>query len=507
LSEQLTKDVARAFDDLERDEQRDRRRRIQEMGRRLVPRLGHYMRIQSMYDEGNETPRRALQEIVDSLAQVEAEEDAVALVIADVNAFINGVRLKLDRSTTDVVLQFGELLASYDLGGLVFLQGIRRESISSFYRLLDEVEPGLQARPKLAEELAQKGIHDLALIPPKVISTEADDAEQQASLHRQKCVETYTTGMLALGVGGKATGTGDAVRRRRQAQVVRNLIELGESGHDHMLNLSAVRGTGDPFQNHVMATTVLSLSIGQSLGLSRKHLLRLGLCAMHADVGEAELPKGMLNKDDQFNPDEREEMETHPTRGFAHLLDRYGFNAHSLERALVSLEHHMNFDLSGGYPEVRRGELHLFSRIVAITDTYNALLSERPHRPSFPPDQAVKIVARGAGKRFDPMLVKVFLASIGSYPPGSLVELSSGEVAVVYGGGRGDRPMDRPRVVLVRNDRGQQIRPPRIVDLHKRIPGRKAFKRSIVRPLDPAEMDIRPSGYLFHPDLQKADED
>jgi len=495
------------FDEHERSEERDRRRRIQEMGRRLVPRLGHYMRIQSMYDADNETPRRALQEILDSLAQVEAEEDAVALVIADVNAFINGVRLKLDRSTTDVVLGFGQLLASYGLGGLVFLQGIRRESIASFYTLLDEIEPTPEARPKLAEQLAQKGIHDLALIPPKVVSTEADDVQQQACLQRQKCVETYTTGMLALGVGGKDQAGTNAVRRRRQAQVVRNLIELGEEDADHVMNLSAVRGVGDPFQNHVMAATVLSLSVGLSLGLSRKHLLRLGLCAMHVDVGESELPEGLLEKSDQFDLDEREEMESHSARGFAHLLDRYGFNAHSLERALIALEHHINFDLSGGYPEVQRGDLHLFSRIIAIADTYNGLLSERPHRPSFPPDQAVKIVARGAGKRFDPMLVKVFLSSIGNYPPGSLVELSSGEIAVVYGSGKGDRPMDRPRVVLARDSNGRDIIPPRVVDLHKTIPGRKAFKRSIVRPLDPEEMDMRPSGYLFHPDLERPQAD
>ena len=505
MNQQPPGDKQAGFDDLERNEQRDRHRRIQEMGRRLVPRLGHYTRIQSMYESSNETPRRALQEIIDSLAQVKAEEDAVALVIADVNAFINGVRLKLDRTTTDVVLQFGQLLARFGLGGLVFLQGVRRESIAEFYRLLEEVEPGPEARPKLAEMLAQKGIHDLALIPPKVVSTEAEDVQLQASLQRQKCVETYTTGMLALGVGGKKQTQPVAVRRRRQSQVVRNLIELGEEDPDNVVNLSAVRGVGDPFQNHVMATTVLSLSVGMSLGLNRKHLLRLGLCAMHIDVGEAELSEGLLESPEHFDLDEREEMETHPVRGFAHLLDRYGFNAHSLERALVTLEHHLNYDLSGGYPEVRRGDLHLFSRIVAIADTYNALLSDRPHRPSFPPDQAVKIVARGAGKRFDPLLVKVFLASIGSYPPGSLVELSSGEVAVVYGSGKGDRPMDRPRVVLVRDGSGRDIDPPRLVDLHAKIPGRKAFKRSIVRPLDPVEMGIRPSGFLFHPEMARAD--
>ncbi len=509
----MTRDVRRmpspdapgsGFEDLERHEERERRRKIQDVGRRLVPRLGHYQRIQSMYDASNETPRRALQEIVDCLAGVESEEDAVALVMADVNAFINGVRLKLDRSTTDQVLAFGRLLSSYGLGGIVFLQGVRKESIATFYKLLDEVGEGDDARPKLAEALTTRGINDLALIPPKVASTNADDAGQVASLQRQKCVETYTTGLLALGVGGKKSAAPDAVRRRRQSQVVRNLIELGEEDPDNVMNLASIRDAGDPFSNHVMATTVLSLSLGMSLGLSRKHLLRLGLCAMHADVGESHLPDELVEKTEDFTADERAEMQTHSVKGFAHLLDKYGFNAHSLERALVSLEHHLSFDLKGGYPEVKRSELHLFSRMIAICDTYNALLSERPHRSAFTPDQAVKILARGSGSRFDPMLCKVFLQSVGTYPPGSLVELSTGEVAVVFGAGRGDRPMDRPKVVLVQDERGKEVQPPRLADLHAKIPGRRAFKRSIVRPLDPEEMGINPSGYLFHKEMTAA---
>jgi len=484
---------------LEQDEARERRKRIQDIGRRLVPRLGHYMRIRAMYDADNETPRRALQEIVDAIAEAKMDEDAVALVIAGVNAFINGIRLKLDRTTTEHVLGFGELLESHGMGGLAFLQGIRKESIATFYELLAKVDKGPAARVKLGEMLLERQITDLTLIPPRVTSTKSEDRQVQATVCRRRCVETYTTGMLALGTAGLRERPTPA-QRRRQAQVVRSLVELTEESPDDVMNLASVRDAERPYENHVMSTTVLSLTLGQRLGLNRKDMLRLGLCSMHADAGEALLPDGLLDKDTRLTEEERAELETHPVRGFANILDEHGFNVHSLERALVSLEHHLNFDSSGGYPEVQRGELHVFSRIVAITDAYNALLSERPHRPAFPPDQAVKIIARQAGTRFDPMLVKLFLASVGKYPPGSLVELSTGEVAVVYGAGEGEHPMSRPRVVLIKDYMGNEITP-RIVDLHEAIPGRKAYKRSLVRPLDPKEHGVSTSGYLFHQKL------
>ena len=483
----------------EQSEARQQRKLIQDIGRRLVPRLGHYMRISAMYEADNETPRRALQEIVDAIAEAEVEEDAVALVIAGVNAFINGVRLKLDRTTTDVVLQFGEMLASYGLGGVAFLQGIRKESIATFYELLAEIEPAPAARIKLGEMLLERQITDLTLVPPRVTSTSSESVQLQASVCRRRCVETYSTGMLTLGTAAlrkRPTPT----QRRRQAQVVRNLVELAEESPDDMMNLASIQDLQRPFENHVMATTVLSLSLGLRLGLNRRDMLRLGLCAMNTDVGESLLPEGLLEKEDNLDDVERVEVETHSVRGFAHVLNEHGFNVHSLERALVSLEHHLNFDSSGGYPDVKRGELHVFSRVVAITDAYNALLSERPHRPAFPPDQAVKIIARQAGTRFDPMLTKMFLASVGKYPPGSLVELNTGEVAVVYGAGDGEHPMSRPRVVLVKDYMGNRITP-RIVDLHDSIPGRKAYKRTMVRPLDPSEHDVRASGYLFHGEL------
>lgn len=488
---------------------RERRRAIQEMGRLLVPKLEQYQRIQAMYASDNATLRRALGEITELLASSAVEEDAVALVISGVNAFINGTRLKLDRSTSESVVKLAERLDDYGLGGLTFLQGIRGESIAAFYRLLDEVEPGDQARVALAERLLQQRVSDLTLIPPRRVATAASATGDgtgggvDGGLDRGRCVENYTTGLLSLGIGG-FQGLGGAVRRRRQARVVRNLIDLGERNTSNVLNLSSIRTGQWMGANHVMNVTVLAISVGMRLGLTRRHLLRLGLCTMYHNTGEDELPQGLLDKEGILSEDERELMQAHPVLGFSSLLQQYGFNVHTLERALISLEHHQNFDLTGGYPPLRRGELHLFSRIISVCDSFDALLAERPHRPAFPPDQAVKMIARKAGTQYDPVVVTVLISLVGLYPPGSLVELSTGEIAVVYGVGEGKTPMKRPKVVLIRDYLGGEVTP-RLVDLHEQIPGRRAFKRTIVRPLDPLDHDLQPSGYLFHPDLAGAD--
>lgn len=487
---------------------RERRRRIQEVGRRLIPRLEQYHKIHQMYDADNATARRALGEITELLAASSLEEDAVALVISGVNAFLNGIRLKLDKSTSESVVKLGAMFDRYGLGGLTFLQGLRPGSVAALYQLLDEVPEGDEARVTLAERLVQRRITDLTLIPPRRVSTEEGSGGDgrggvSGAVDRARSVENYTTGLLSLGIGG-FHGMADAVRRRRQARVVRNLIEIGERNTANVLNLSTIRTQQWQGANHVMNVTVLAISLGMRLGLVRRHLLRLGLCAMYHNAGEDELPEGLLDKEGDLTGDERALMEAHPVLGFSALLRQYGFNVHTLERSLISLEHHQNFDLTGGYPPIRRGELHLFSRIISVCDAFDALLSDRPHRPAFPPDQAVKMVARKAGTRFDPVVIQVLVSLVGQYPPGSLVELSTGEMAVVYGVGDGPTPMRRPKVVLIRDYLGADVTP-RVVDLHARIENRRAFKRTIMRPLDPRDFDLQPSGFLFHPDLVGAD--
>ena len=163
----------------------------------------------------------------------------------------------------------------------------------------------------------------------------------------------------------------------------------------------------------------------------RRDLIRLGVCALNHNVGEALLPDGLLAAERKLKPEERAHLEQHPLLGFQHLVGEYGFEIPIIERALASAEHHLAFDGRAGYPLIGHEPPHVFSRIIAIADVFNGLSSERPHRASFPPDQSMKLVTRASGKRLDPQHVRLFLRKVGRYPPGSLVELDTGEYGVV----------------------------------------------------------------------------
>jgi HD-GYP domain-containing protein (c-di-GMP phosphodiesterase class II) len=82
--------------------------------------------------------------------------------------------------------------------------------------------------------------------------------------------------------------------------------------------------------------------------------------------------------------------------------------------AEIALSHHENFDGSG-YPDGLRGAaIPLSARIVAVADTFEALVSERPYRPAFSQDQAMTMIETMAGSRFDPVVVEAFLDVMAS---------------------------------------------------------------------------------------------
>lgn len=228
-----------------------------------------------------------------------------------------------------------------------------------------------------------------------------------------------------------------------------------------MLHLTEVRGLDSYIFTHSVNVCMLSLIMGLFLKLKSEQLKNLGLAALLHDVGRSRVPKNILYKPFQLSNEEYQKVKSHTVYGYE-MLKACGQFPESV--ALTALQHHERLDGSG-YPEGLKGdEIGLFSRIVAVADVFDALLTDRPFRKAFFPHQAIEIIVNSTGQ-FDPEILKIFVENVAIYPLGSLVSLNNGEIGVVVDMNKGRQT--RPVVRIVFDSESRKLEYIKEIDLSK----------------------------------------
>ena len=130
------------------------------------------------------------------------------------------------------------------------------------------------------------------------------------------------------------------------------------------------------------------------------------------DIGKIAIPDSILKKPSRLTPEEFEEIKKHPEVGENAIKSAMSMTQAKeflSNAAVIAISHHEKWD-GTGYPKgLEKEDIPLTGRLMAIADVYDALVSERPYKPPFTHEEAVKIITDDAGKHFDPKLVEVFL--------------------------------------------------------------------------------------------------
>lgn len=196
--------------------------------------------------------------------------------------------------------------------------------------------------------------------------------------------------------------------------------------------ISTLRVFDDFTFAHSVNVAMLSMCSSRRVNLSRRSLERLGICALFHDLGKIEVPCEVLNKPGKLEDSEFKLIEQHSLNSARLIVKLRASRDRKAKILPPPFEHHLKYNLSG-YPYTNwKKPLTLFGRIIAIADVYDALTSPRVYRKSvLSPDHALGLMLEGAGKEFDPILIKVFVNILGVYPVGTLLKLDTGELALV----------------------------------------------------------------------------
>jgi HD-GYP domain-containing protein (c-di-GMP phosphodiesterase class II) len=167
---------------------------------------------------------------------------------------------------------------------------------------------------------------------------------------------------------------------------------------------------------------MLAVVVGEQLGLSPARLRSLAIGGLLHDIGKLSLPEAILQKPGSLDDDEYAIVKLHPERGRELLSELGGFDD---TVARLVLDHHERLDGSG-YPRgLDADQLDLATRILAVCDVYDALVSPRVYRPAWPQEDAIALLHEESDAAFDPRCVEALERAVG-YTDSSFALASQG---------------------------------------------------------------------------------
>ena len=280
----------------------------------------------------------------------------------------------------------------------------------------------------------------------------------------------------------KSLARGEGISATRIRKSVNACVDSIVNNPNALLWLGRLRTKDNYIAEHCLNVGVLAIAFGRHLGFEKPELEILGMCGMLHDVGKLHVDQAILDKPASLTEEEFAVIKDHCRLGKLILEQDADVPKVVIEAAYG---HHERVDGSG-YPRgIRADQLNLYTRIISIVDTYDAITTNRCYDSSRPANEAMKILFKCRETQFEPILVEKFIECLGIYPTGSLVELHTEEVAVVIDTNRNSRLFPKVSIVL---DEKKRSRSPLIVDTS--LDTSKDVKRTIKRVLDENDFSI-----------------
>ena len=459
---------------------------------RLVASLFGTLKLTQMYGRAHDATDEALANLSAALREASDGHTEIELSVRGNRLQVNGRSMRAAECGSLALTFLAEGLLRRGIGSLRVQTDIDREELTRFVESFLEIDVGpAETADLLTREMERRGVL-------KVVIEKREDREDDPTImeeRRESAMRTYITGLRAFKDVLRFEGARSQAKVRRARRAVHGLVDRFLEDEAAVLTLAQIKGFDAKLFNHSLNVCIYSLAVGQKLGMTRRQLGELGMAALFHDLGKtvisdpgdgAECAPSRVTL--QF-----QQVRAHPARGARLLLEAGTCHEGMLKAAITAYEHHSQFDRHG-FPALDH-EPHLYSRIVAIADCYEALTATSSYRDTpFTPHEAFKLLYAKAGSLFDPLLLKVFVNALGLYPVGTIVKLSSGEIAMVTEGPVDPANLKRPRARVV-DQSGGAIPADSLLDLDERNDLGEHL-RSVARVLAPHEVFQDFGGYV-----------
>jgi len=462
-------------------------------GRKILQSLFAAVKAAMVYEANNQTYRSRVEEFGTRLNGYLQRHGSLRIDYYNDFLFIDGFRIKYGSADFSHDRALAALMEELELGRLEFTKTSTEEQIDRAIFALAHVDRRVDSpfetllRTLLELQLNQITIKQMA---PKIAIRLSADQELSNSVHlrHRRAGSLFSRATVLVGEFTQRIHNTKTFNSAKAQRVVHDLVDHIVKDEASLLEFASIKDFDDYTYAHSTNVCIYSISLGLRLGLDRRRLSQLGFAALFHDVGKVKLPAELINKPDKYNDDDWQIMHQHPILGALTLGAMPTAEQHHARALMVAYEHHQSLD-GGGYPRPRTpGTVNLFSRIVAIADSYDAMTSGRVYmKQRTSPDEALRRLLYQNNTRYDPILLRAFAHVLGIFPVGTFVRMNTGEIGVVSA----NDPQDlyRPNIRIFREADGSAVKG-REVKLSSIDPQTGKHLAYIEQIVDPEKADI-----------------
>jgi HD-GYP domain-containing protein (c-di-GMP phosphodiesterase class II) len=446
-----------------------------------------------LVSENNATYVSKLTSFYSLFQTLKEENDGITFKIISDHFFLNEKLVHFDDKGLSGA---GSIVAEWKIlgiGGVRFAGEITLDELGKFFRFMAEIKPVAENLETIHEDLKTHGMANIEILSSRDLEEPSlEISEETRHRFRKMARVTFFRAMAVVEESLVNTVQDKEINIAKTKRVVHGLIDHVTHDVSSILELTAIKNFDDYTYAHSTNVCVYALTVGVRLGLDRSRLSQLGMTALFHDLGKIKLPADLIKKPEAFDENDWVQIQLHPTLGAKTILRNLKFDAHTARAARGAMEHHINNDFTG-YPHLRyeKRPPNLFTKIVTIVDTFDALTSGRVYiKEKYTPDEVFKKMRFQMQVKFDPFLLKIFNDIIGIYPAGSLVLLSSDEIAMILTNNEADKA--RPMVKII-GDRDGLFPKPLWADLA----AEENRDRRVIRIIDPERYGINIKDFIL----------
>ncbi|MBI5101610.1 MAG: HD-GYP domain-containing protein [Nitrospirae bacterium] len=460
---------------------------LNKTAKEIVNQLSVVLRTSQIHDPNNVAVTSVIDKMIVMINSLIAVERVIALELKGDFFYVNDARI---RFALEYLLNFDFLVREFkkrELGSVIFKDKLRPDDIKTFIAAF--IASGFSSSPF---DLISEKVFDLNSLSVERLKK---NIVESGSVEPRKMVKktyfnavSYTKGVI------NKIKSGEKVNIKKAKRVIETMVDQILEQEQLLIGMTAIKDYDEYTYHHSVNVSILSIALAQRLGLNKKLLTELGIVAIFHDIGKMEIPNEILNKPSNFSDDEWKLIRKHPMWGVRALLKLRKLDELTIKSAIVSFEHHLNYDHTG-YPRVKKKSgIDFLSRIISLADQYDAMTSSRVYsRIPMSPDKALSLMVERSGTQLDPLLMKFFVNMVGIFPVGTLVMLNTRELGLVYESNQLFGA--RPRVMLIIDKEGKRTQG-NVVDLTEKN-DQGEYLRTILKTMDPNKYRINLAEYLL----------